>query len=131
MIQRLWIPGALPSMNDIIDMAKGANGRGAKYSKTKRELTQMIAWHARAARLKPVAAARLAFHWCEVDKKRDPDNIAAARKFALDGLVVAKVLPNDGWKEILGWSDTFEVTAKAGVLVTIDDLQAAPARAQA
>jgi hypothetical protein len=120
--QRLWIPGRLPGLNEIIDAAKGAAGRGFRYAKMKRELGEMVWAHAKAARLRPVTRARLTFRWVEKDRRRDPDNVSSAgRKFILDGLVKAGVLPGDGWAAIAGWSDTFEVGERHGVEVLIEE----------
>ena len=47
--------------------------------------------------------------WVEPDRRRDRDNIAAGRKFVQDALVRCKVLQNDGWKEIIGFSDDWAV----------------------
>lgn len=111
----LWIPGPLPGINDLV-----GKGRWA-YGKTKKEWTEHIAWLAKAARLPAFTRARFDFLWVERDKKRNPDNIAGGgKKVVFDGLVEAKVLPNDGWKQIAKWSDDFEVDAKRpGVLVTL------------
>ena len=44
------------------------------------------------------------------DKRTDPDNIAAGgRKVILDGLVEGGILPDDGWGDVEGFSDTFAV----------------------
>lgn len=51
----------------------------------------------------------LHFHWYRKNKKVDPDNIAFAKKYILDGIVAAEALPNDGWSEVLGFSDSFSV----------------------
>lgn len=62
----------------------------------------------------------LTFEWREPNKKRDLDNVAAAKKLVIDGLVTAGVLHGDGWKHLHGFRDYFEVNPDAGVLVTIE-----------
>lgn len=119
MTQQFWIPGRLPGMNEIIEASKGAGGRGAKYSAMKKKLTNDIALMAKAARLRPVPRAYLRFIWREPTKQRDPDNICCARKFILDGLVVAGVLSNDGWDQIAGWNDAWAVVEPVGVEVAL------------
>ena len=47
--------------------------------------------------------------WYCKDKRRDPDNVAAAVKFIWDGLVAAGVIENDGWTQNAGWTNRFEV----------------------
>lgn len=120
MTQMLWVPGPLPGMNDIIAAAKGAGGRGARYAAMKRKWTDAVAFRARAERIHPVPGkAYLRFFWHERDQRRDLDNIAAAKKFVIDGLVVAKVLAGDGWAHVVGWNDAFVVTGKPGVEIAI------------
>jgi hypothetical protein len=122
-IQTLWIPGPLPCLNDIIAAAKGCGGRGYAYAKMKDTWTSLVANRARAQRIVPVSCAHFRFEWHERSRQRNPDNIAAAKKFVLDGLVTAKVFVNDGWSQIAGWSDAWEVDArKPGVLVTIEEV---------
>ena len=53
--------------------------------------------------------AYILFRWIEKDKRRDKDNISFAKKFILDALQEADILRNDGWGEIIGFSDTFAV----------------------
>ncbi len=43
------------------------------------------------------------------NRKRDKDNIAFAKKFIFDALVENHVIPNDGWKNIDSFSDSFKV----------------------
>lgn len=121
MTQQLWVPGKLPGMNELIGAAKGFNGRGYAYAKLKREWTDSICVLALAARLQPVGRARLRFTWREATRRRDPDNVCAGgRKLILDALVKADVLSDDGWDEIVGWEDRWEVGQKPGVLVEIE-----------
>ena len=58
------------------------------------------------------------FDWHEMGRERDLDNIAAGgRKFILDAMVAAKVLPGDGWRWVRGFRDQFWL-GPAGVRVT-------------
>jgi hypothetical protein len=103
----------------MIAAAKGAGGTGRAYARLKRDWTMRIWALAKAARLKPVKRAYFEFIWREPARRRDPDNIAAGgRKLVLDGLVAAKVLPDDGWGVVLEWCDVFQISDKPGVLVT-------------
>jgi hypothetical protein len=71
--------------------------------------------------------AWFAFQWREKNRRRDPDNIAGGgRKLVFDGLILAKILAGDGWRVVIGWEDTFEVTDKPGVMVAL--LDAAPVK---
>lgn len=118
--QSLWIPGRLPGLNEVIAAAKGRGGRGHAYAKMKRELGELVWARAKEQRLEPMKRVRLHFLWVEKDRRRDPDNVSSAgRKFILDGLVKAGILPGDGWSAIESWSDSFAVDAKHGVAVTL------------
>jgi len=120
---RFWIPGPLPNLNEVLSAAKGYGGRGFGYAKLKRQWTQTVSLHALAAGLKHMDRACFEFRWVESNQKRDPDGIAAGgRKVIFDGLVLARVLDNDGWKQIAGWTDTFEVGPKPGVEITITEV---------
>lgn len=52
---------------------------------------------------------RLIFSWYEQNKRRDKDNIAFAKKFILDAMVNAGVIPNDGWGYVDGFEDKFYI----------------------
>ena len=56
---------------------------------------------------KPV---EIKYTYFEPNKKRDLDNISAfAHKVIQDGLVKGGLLENDGWKNIVGFSDDFYI----------------------
>ena len=62
------------------------------------------------------------YTWIEQNRKRDKDNIAFAKKFIQDALRLAGILKNDGWAEIAGFSDDFQVDPKGyAVIVEIYD----------
>lgn len=121
--QELWIPGPLPGLNELLAAARSTRGRGSAYATLKRQWSNTVWAHAKAARLKPVADAVLSFEWREKDRRRDPDNVSSAgRKLILDGLVKAGVLSGDGWAGIDSFSDVWFVDALApGVLVRISE----------
>lgn len=120
MTQSVWIDGPVPGMNEIVAAAKGFKGRGFGYSKMKKEWTAKAKNAALAAGLHPVPAARFEFHWSELRRQRDPDNFSSAKKFLLDGFVEAGIIANDGWSEVIGFTDTWRVDKdKPGVLVTL------------
>ena len=125
MTDSLWISGPMPGMNEIIGAAKGAGGRGTMYSLMKRQWTDHVWAFAKGANL-PLREGPVSLHfeWHEPTRKRDPDNVACAKKFILDGLVKAGVLPGDGWAHIGGWTDAWLVDKKnPGCLVTIADVR--------
>ena len=74
--QRLTIPCELPSLNEAIAESKR---HWSRYAKQKREFTAMVASLARR-QLRPVGAGRLhlSFVWYCRNRRKDPDNIAAA-----------------------------------------------------
>lgn len=50
--------------------------------------------------------------WYEKNKRRDPDNVAFAKKFVLDSLVESGTFPGDGQRYVLGFIDHFRVDSK-------------------
>lgn len=54
-----------------------------------------------AQKIQPVKRCQLTIHYFFKDRrKHDPDNYAASLKFILDGLVKAKILPDDNFDVI-------------------------------
>jgi 2-hydroxychromene-2-carboxylate isomerase len=127
--QYLWIPGPLPGMNEIIDL-RGHRGRRSKTNRGKRfdpwnnvksRWEQVIRGSVRVYGINPQDKAWFRFIWVERHRLRDPDNVTAGgRKIVLDGLVRAGVLPDDRWKQVLGWRDDFAVNKiRPGVMLYI------------
>ena len=96
-MMKLIIPGRLPGLNDMTDAARRNRYESAKM---KKEYTELVAWCAKRARLPRFDRVDVTFTWLEPNRKRDKDNIMAGQKFIFDGLVVAGVLKNDGWRQI-------------------------------
>lgn len=86
-------------------------------------------WQARShlKRWKTNKLVFLIFRWVEKDKRRDKDNIAFAKKFIQDALVKMGTIPGDGWKDVIGFIDLFDIDKKnPGVevfILEVDDEQ--------
>jgi len=94
----------LPTHNDFIHANRLNKYAGADM---KKKATELAAWSAKA-QLKPIAGlCEYMFIWYEPNKRRDPDNIAFAKKFVFDGLIQAGIIKNDGWGNIAGFTDRF------------------------
>ena len=118
-----FIPGRLPGMNEIIGEARKSKFASADQ---KGKQTQRIGWHIGAALfhykpIKPMKKVWVDLKWMEKDRRRDPDNIVAGKKFIMDGLVLSGLLKNDGWSQIAGFTDTWEV-GELGVWVEVREV---------
>ena len=113
---RVFIPGRMPGLNEYI----AAMNRNRHIGNAmKQENTDTAAWCFKGHR--PVTVPVLVqFVWHEPNTKRDPDNIIFAKKFILDGMVKAGVLPNDTQQWILGFKDYIVVDKSSpGVWITL------------
>ena len=124
--QRFFIPGPLPSLNQMLDarskkIAKLCRGKARvdQYTLMKAKWTRICAEAAIAGGVKPMPSARFDFYWVAKDRRTEKDNLAVARKFILDGLELAGVM-KDHWDNVIGWEDHFEINKKEpGVLVVM------------
>lgn len=108
----LTIPGRFEGLNEYI---AAMNADRHKGNKLKRKRTEEVAWHCRAQLKgwKPKPPVRLAYLFVEPNRKRDKDNVAGfAHKVVQDGMVLARVLKNDGWDDVAGFADEFAVDKK-------------------
>lgn len=122
MKQEFFIPGTLPGLNEIIDAARTHYQR---YADMKRDFTGLVCAYIRQAKLAPMIRASVHFTWSTNSMNRDPDNISAGEKFILDGLVVTRILPNDGLQQVLSLHHEFCLLHRGiGVLVVLDGLAA-------
>ena len=120
MTQSFFISGVLPGLNELIAAAKKRRGNWSAYADMKESYGRYIQTVIRKAKLKPMPRAFIQLEWCEKNMKRDPDNVAAGKKFVNDALVNAGILPGDGWAHITGFSERFLLDkANPGVNVTL------------
>lgn len=119
------VDGRMPGLNDYIKANRGSRGKffgnGMKKFLTDEVEKLLTSIGDEMPRFtKPVVVV---FEWKEMNMKRDPDNVAFAKKFILDGMVKAGMIENDGWKQIAGFADTWEVRpdTDGGVIVTVTE----------
>lgn len=113
------IPVKLPSLNDYIRSCRG-NVYAANNEKRRIEQTIGIYMRPLPRFENPVA---IDFTWIEENRRRDLDNIAFAKKFILDALVKCGKLKDDNRKHVTAFTDSFRYEKKAGVIVTIREVE--------
>lgn len=102
----------LNNMNDYIRALNTNRYKGADMKKDN-ESRVMQAIYEQFGRLRITRKVRMHYRWYEPDKRRDLDNVSAfGRKCIQDALVDTKVLQDDGWKNIVGFTDEFYVDKK-------------------
>lgn len=108
---KLVIPLTFPGLNDYINAERTHRQKAAKMKKQYQDAVMLCI---RSQRLPTFdGPVYMYYTWVEKDRRRDKDNVAAfGRKVIQDALVKAGVLENDGWANIVGFSDTFEVDKK-------------------
>lgn len=105
---KFTVDAKLPGCNEYIRAC-----RGNKYSAAQMKRTVEMVVGNRARDLPQITGpVRIYFTWREGDRRRDLDNVAFAKKFILDGLVKAGVLPDDNRRHMLGFIDNFLYTPK-------------------
>lgn len=104
------IPGELTDLNKYIEAERGNKYKGAKIKEVETNVVR-AACHPLFVADRKVAGYPLdvRIHWFCKDRMKDPDNIAAAKKFIMDGLVLAEIIENDGWKQIRSFCDRFSI----------------------
>ena len=120
---KLTIQGELTDLNSYINAERRNLHIAAKIKRdeTARVSSECMASGIFNKRLKVPVFLKIT--WYCKNKRKDRDNICFAKKFICDGLVLARVIPNDGWNDIVGFSDTFEIEKKHP-RVEVDIIQA-------
>lgn len=94
---RKKIHDRFPTLNEYIDCERGSTIAAAAM---KKKCTEQVKEQCVAQQIQPVKGkADLLFEW-HSSTRHDPDNVAFAKKFILDGLQLAGVLENDNRKFI-------------------------------
>ncbi len=109
---KLTIWGQLPGLNEYIDACRRNKHFGAKLKKDAEDIVTVCA-RKTLRRWRASGPVFMRYVWYEPNRKRDKDNISGmGRKIIQDAMVRAGYLRNDGWSEIVGFSDEFYVDKK-------------------
>lgn len=107
----LVIHARLNNLNDYI-AAEGASRYKGAAMKSRNEALVKVAIKQQMRSIRIERPVYMEYTWYERNKRRDLDNISSfGRKVIQDALVQTRVLVNDGWNEIVGFSDQFYVDA--------------------
>lgn len=108
----LIIHGRLDNLNQYIRALDANRHEGAELKK-KNQNKVLCEVYEQLGRLRIRNPVRMRYRCYEKDRRRDRDNISSfGRKVIQDALVQAHILQNDGWNEIIEFSDEFYVDKK-------------------
>jgi len=103
------IPGELPALNEIINMAK----QKWSYKDLKKAETERVAWELTnqgAKRLPPFTKpVEVTITWYCPNRRKDKDNILAGCKFIFDAMQEVGLIRNDGWNQVARIIPEFDV----------------------
>lgn len=104
-MKQLLIEGELTALNEFINAERRNRYIAAKIKKEETGYCQDVAEKNELKLQETDFPCALIITWYVKNKRKDADNIAFAKKFILDGLVEAGVLPNDNRKYVQGFTD--------------------------
>lgn len=118
----IW--GRLPGMNDYTTACRGNQYKGAQMKRNAQNIARACILD-QLGHLRIERQVNLRYTFFEPNKRRDKDNIAGfAHKVIQDALVECKVLKDDGWDEIAGFEDKFDVDKKyPRIIVVIEEVE--------
>lgn len=119
-MNKIIIPGVLPTLNEYTDDNRTNKYKGAVV---KRQATYTCRMHIlkamRTGLVLPQLPMDIKFTWYVKNRRKDKDNIAFAKKFILDGMVDAKLIENDGWKQVGDFQHQFKIDENERVEVEL------------
>ena len=90
----------------------------------KRDAEELVLWAARSSHLKKIPTPTIMHYtWIEANRKRDKDNISSfGRKVIQDALVHGGYLSGDGWSQIEGFTDAFQI-GESMIIVEFEEVK--------
>lgn len=99
----------LPSLNDLIGKNRTSKYLGAKF---KRDVDELIINYIVNQGVSSVPLdlfpVGIKIKYYEKDKRRDMDNILSAKKYILDAMVTAEIIPGDGQRYIVSFTESID-----------------------
>lgn len=117
---KFTIPHRLPGLNEYTAANRGNKYAGASLKSSAEALILHSIRQCVACPTTPFKTPVIVkFTWFEKTKRRDKDNVAFAKKFVLDALQTAGMLPNDSNAYVAGFTDSFVYGDGEGVVVEV------------
>ena len=117
----LWLVGRFPGLNELLGAKSSQKGSWNAYNDLKRRHYGQIKLLCQAQRIDPVGPGYFSLLFCEPDRRRDPDNLAAGGiKLIFDSLVGAGVMKGDSWTHVLGFVSYWKVSSRVGCMLHWD-----------
>lgn len=103
------IKGSLAGLNELIAANRQHRIKGYKLKRNNTDIVKSAIYEAGLKGYKCIEPVRINFYWYEKNKRRDKDNIASAKKYILDAMLETGLIKNDGWKNVAGFKDRFDI----------------------
>lgn len=110
------IKGELTDLNKYIREERRNRFAGAKL---KKDNTEYVMWKTKGLPKVTFYPLHVHIDWYTKNEMVDPDNIAFAKKYVLDGLVENGIIPDDSRKIIHSLSDAFYVDVQPRLVITL------------
>lgn len=121
-MKEIVIKGRFASLNEYVAACRRNQYAGAGLiKKTEKEIISQL----HQQRLKPFdPPVHISYTFYEKNRRRDHDNVSGFfHKVFQDSLVKAHLLPDDGWNEITGYSDSFRLDREPHVVIRITEMK--------
>lgn len=108
----ITFPGRLPGLNEYIRACRTNIHIASSFKKDCLEQLALIIFN-EMQRTTVKCPVHLTYNFYEPNRKRDLDNVSGfAHKVIQDALISCRIIPNDGWKNVSGYTDNFYVDNK-------------------
>lgn len=106
----------ITTLNDYVDAERSSRYKAAKIKQATTHKIALLTMSQTRERL--TGLYDLIWTWNRKNSNHDPDNVFFSKKFILDGIVSAKVLPTDSRKNLRHSQDWIFTTGKESVVVS-------------
>ena len=103
------IKGSLAGLNELIAANRQHRIKGNKLKRNNTDIVKAAIYEAGLKGYECIEPVKINFYWYEKNQKRDKDNIASAKKYILDAMIETGLIRNDGWKNVEGFKDRFDI----------------------
>lgn len=103
------IKGSLAGLNELIAANRKCWATGNKLKRKNMDMVKAAIYEEGLKGYKCREPVGINFYWYEKNQKRDKDNISSAKKYILDAMIEAGLIRNDGWKNVEGFKDRFDI----------------------